>query len=106
MCLPNALEGTALDFCHTHLSMDAPFPKIVQVISRQFNSVHRQQQLLSQMQASRLEKFMKERQRDSLYDGLDALVAEINRMVMQLPDGLNTERYKPNFLRAAVINHR
>ena len=41
MCFPNALEGTALDFFHTHLSMDSPFPKIVQVMSRQFNSEHR-----------------------------------------------------------------
>ena len=75
ICFPNTLEGTALEFFHAHLSMDAPFPKIVQVMSHQFNSEHRQQQLLSQMQAAKLEKFMKERKHDSLSDGLDALVA-------------------------------
>ena len=35
---PNALEGIALDFFHTHLSMNTPFSKIVQAMSRQFNS--------------------------------------------------------------------
>ena len=103
---PNAVEGTALDFLHTHLSMDAPFPKIVQVMSRQYNSEHRQQQLLSQMQASMLEKFLKEQKHESLSDGLDALVAEINRIVPQLYDGLNTEQHKLNFLREAVINYQ
>ena len=90
MCFPNALEGTALDFFCTHLSMNEPFPKIVQFMSRQFNSEHCQQQLLSQMQAAKLEKFMKEHKNDSLSDGLDGLVAEINRIVPQLPDGFNT----------------
>ena len=56
MCFPNALEGTELDFFLLHLSTDAPFPKNVQAMSRQFDSEHRQQQFLSQMQAAKLEK--------------------------------------------------
>ena len=67
MCFPNALEGTDLDLFHTHLSMDTTFPKIVQVMSCQFDSEHHQQQLPSQMQAAKLEKSMKERKHDSLF---------------------------------------
>ena len=106
MCFLNALEGKALDFFHTQLSNDAPFPKNVQVMSRQFNSEHRQQKLLSQLQVTKLEKFMKECKHDLISDGLGALVTEINRIVPQLPDGLNTERHKLNLLRKAVINHQ
>ena len=104
MCFRNALQGTTIDSFHTHLSIDAPFPNIVQVMSHQFNSEHRQQQLLSQMHATKLEKFMKERKHDSLSDGLDALIAEINRIIPQLLDGFNTEEHKMNFLQEALIN--
>ena len=58
------------------------------------------------MQAGKLEKLMNERKYDSLYASLDALVAEILRIVPKLPDGLNTERNKLYFLREAAINHQ
>ena len=73
ICFQNALQGTALDVFHTHLCTDALFPKIFQAMSPHFNSEHRQQQFLSQIQAAKLEKFMKDRKHDPLSDGLDAL---------------------------------
>ena len=96
MCFLNALEGIALDFFHTHLSMNAPFSKIVQVVSRQFNSEHHQQPLLSQVQAAKLQKFKKEHKHYSLPDSLDVLIVEINCVIPQLSDELNTERHKLN----------
>ena len=79
--------------------MDVPFPKIVQVMSYQFNSEYYKEQFLSLMQAVKLEKFMKVRKHESLSDGLDQLDAEINRIVPPICDGLKTERRKLNFLR-------
>ena len=58
------------------------------------------------MQAVKLEKFMKECKNDSLAVGMDAQVAEINRIVLQLPDGYNTEQQKLNFLRKSVNNNQ
>ena len=73
---------------------------------RQFNSDHRQQLFPLQMQAAKLETFMERRKHDLLSDSFDGLVAEINRIVPQLSDRLNTEILKLNFQREAVINHR
>ena len=86
--------------------MDATFLKIVQVMLRQLNSEHRQQQLFSQMQSNELEKFMKDRKHDSLSDGLDGLVAGISRFVPQPHDQLNTEINKSNLLCEALINQQ
>ena len=58
------------------------------------------------MQAAKLENFMKERKYDSLSDGLDALVAGINRVALQLPEGFKTKKYKLNFLYEAVVNYQ
>ena len=58
------------------------------------------------MQAAKLKKFMNKRKHGSLSGGLYVPVEEINRIVRQLPNRLNTERHKLNFLREAVINHR
>ena len=82
--------------------MDSSFSEIFQVISRQFNSEHYGQQLLSQMQAGKLEKFMNERKNDPLSDILDALVSKINLIVLLFYDGTHSERNKMNFLREAV----
>ena len=106
MCFSYSLEGTALNLFLAHLYIDAPFPKIVRVILRKLNSEHRQQQFLSQIKAAKLEKLMKESKHDSLSDGLDAVVVEINRIISQHPDGIITERHKFNILREAVINYQ
>ena len=73
---------------------------------RQFNSEHHQRQFLSQMTAAELEKFMKKHKHDSLSDGLDRLVAKINRIVPQLPDRFSIERHLLNFVRETVVNNQ
>ena len=81
MSLLSVLEGTAPSFLHSQLSIDAPFSKAVQHVSRQFSSENRQQQLLVQMHVAKLERFMNKRKHDSLFDTVDVLVAEMNRIV-------------------------
>ena len=58
------------------------------------------------MLTTKLEKYMKERKHDSLSDGLDAVVADTNRIVPELSGGFNTERHRLSFQREAVINHQ
>ena len=72
LCFPNALEGTALEFFHTHLTMDTPFDKIVLVMSRQFNSEHRLQLLPSERTALTLKGIMQEKKLSSLSEGRQA----------------------------------
>ena len=105
LCFLNTLEGTALEFFRIDLTMDTPFDQIVKVMTKQFNSEHRQQQILSETIGLTLESVMKERKLTYLSDGLDDLVARINRNVPQLPDGFNTEKHKVYSLREAVISY-
>ena len=86
--------------------MDTVFPSIALVVSCKFNSEHQQLQLSSQMQAVKLEKFMKERKHDSVSEALHIFVALINSIVPQLPDGFSTERHKLNFVHESGIYHQ
>ena len=106
ICFPDTAEGVALEFFQTHFSTDSPFTKISQAMSRLLNSKHHQQQSLSQKQSANQHKFMKERNHDSLSDGIDAIVAEINRIEPQPPDGFNTEGHELKHLREAVMSHQ
>ena len=74
-------------------------------MSQKCSSENCQKHLVSQIQAAKFEKSIKEHKHESLFDGLDSLDAEINRFVLQLPADFNTDRHKLNLLREAVINY-
>ena len=57
------------------------------------------------MQATKLEKIMKESKYDSLSEDFNELVAEINRIEPQKPDMNDTKRHKLNILYESVINN-
>ena len=68
---------------------------IVRIYLDQSNIEHPHQQLLSQMQSTKLDGLIKEYKQDSLFDDLIAFVSKINRITRQLFDGFNTKIYIP-----------
>jgi hypothetical protein len=101
----NLFDEEALRFYNNHVrEKAATIEEVYQLMSKEFNSITRQEKVKNQLHSLKLHHFV-ELKGMTANEALDHIQAKINAMLPQCPKEFNHDSYKRELLRAAVVGN-
>jgi hypothetical protein len=102
----NLFHEESLRFYNNHVrEKAATIEEVYQLMSKEFNSITRQEKVKNQLHSLKLHHFVKLKGMTA-NEALDHIQAKINAMLPQCPKEFNHDSYNRDLLRAAVVGNR